>query len=160
MGMDSIDPYLPYIEKNEKGVFVLVRTSNKGAEDIEYLEAGHGKKGYDVVGEKLNTLGKNYLGKHGYSSIGGVVGCTHQEEAKEMRDKLDTMPFLIPGYGAQGGTAKDVAAYLKNGNGGIVNSSRKILLAYKAMEDSKNFAECARKEAISMRDSIREAILK
>ena len=95
MGMDSIDPYLPYIEKNEKGVFVLVRTSNKGAEDIEYLEAGHGKKVYDVVGEKLNTLGKNYLGKHGYSSIGGVVGCTHQEEAKEMRDKLDTMPFLI-----------------------------------------------------------------
>ena len=88
MGMDSIDPYLPYIEKNEKGVFVLVRTSNKGAEDIEYLEAGNGKKVYDVVGEKLNTLGKNYLGKHGYSSIGGVVGCTHQEEAKEMRDKL------------------------------------------------------------------------
>lgn len=58
MGMDSIDPYLPYIEKNEKGVFVLVRTSNKGAEDIEYLEAGNGKKVYDVVGEKLNTLGK------------------------------------------------------------------------------------------------------
>lgn len=160
MGMDSIDPYLPYIEKNEKGVFVLVRTSNKGAEDIEYLESGEGKKVYDVVGEKLNTLGKNYLGKHGYSSIGGVVGCTHQEEAKEMRDKLYAMPFLIPGYGAQGGTAKDVSAYLKNGNGGIVNSSRKILLAYKAMEDSKNFAECARKEAISMRDSIREAILK
>ncbi len=75
-------------------MFVLVRTSNKGAQDIEYLEAGEGKKVYDVVGEKLNTLGKNYLGKHGYSSIGGVVGCTHQEEAKEMRDKLDTMPFF------------------------------------------------------------------
>ncbi|MGG5461750.1 orotidine-5'-phosphate decarboxylase [Clostridium sp. B9] len=160
MGMDSIEPYLPYIEKNEKGVFVLVRTSNKGAEDIEYLEAGNEKKVYDVVGEKVHTLGKNYLGKHGYSSIGGVVGCTHQEEAKEMRKELNTMPFLIPGYGAQGGTADDVAAYLNNGNGGVVNSSRKILLAYKAMEDSKNFAECSRKEAITMRDSIRAAILK
>lgn len=160
MGMDSIEPYLPYIEKNEKGVFVLVRTSNKGAEDIEYLDTGNSKKVYDVVGEKLHDLGKSYLGEHGYSSIGGVVGCTHQEEAKEMRKKLNTMPFLIPGYGAQGGTSHDVAAYLNNGNGGVVNSSRKILLAYKEMGDSKNFAECSRKEAITMRDGIREAILK
>jgi orotidine-5'-phosphate decarboxylase len=70
------------------------------------------------------------------------------------------MMFLIPGYGAQGGTASDVAMYLKDGNGGVVNSSRKILLAHKAMEDSKHFAECSRKEAIAMRDSIRDAVLK
>ena len=63
------------------------------------------------------------------------------------------------GYGAQGGTASDVAMYLKNGNGGVVNSSRKILLAHKAMEDSKHFAECSRKEAVVMRDAIKNAIL-
>lgn len=160
MGMDSLDPYLPYIEKNEKGVFVLVRTSNKGAKDIEYLKTKDGRRVYDVVGEKLNALGKNYLGKHGYSSIGGVLGCTHQEEAKEMRDKLDTMPFLIPGYGAQGGTSKDVASYLRNGNGGVVNSSRKILLAYKSFEDDRHFAECSRKEVLSMRYSIEKESLK
>lgn len=160
MGMDSLGPYLPYIEKNEKGVFVLVRTSNKGAKDIEYLKTKDGRRIYDIVGEKLNALGKNYLGKHGYSSIGGVLGCTHQEEAKEMRNKLDTMPFLIPGYGAQGGTSKDVAAYLKNGNGGVVNSSRKILLAYKSFKDDKHFAECSRKEVLSMRDSIEKENLK
>ncbi len=160
MGMDSIEPYLPYVEKNDKGLFVLVRTSNSGAKDIEYVETKDNNRVYEVVGEKVHEMGKQFLGKKGYSSIGGVMGCTHVEEAIKMREKLNTMMFLIPGYGAQGGTASDVAMYLKDGNGGVVNSSRKILLAHKAMEDSKHFAECSRKEAIAMRDSIRDAVLK
>lgn len=158
MGMDSIEPYLPYVEKNEKGVFVLVRTSNPGAEDIEYIPTEGNKRVYDVVGDKVHEMGKKFLGESGYSSIGGVVGCTHVEEAIEMRKNLNSMFFLIPGYGAQGGTAEDVAMYLNNGNGGVVNSSRKILLAYKDMNDAKNFDECARKEAIAMRDAIRNAV--
>lgn len=158
MGMDSIEPYLPYIEKNHKGLFVLVRTSNKGAEDIEYLDTNNNKKVYDVVGDKLTEMGKKFIGKSGYSSIGGVVGCTHVDEAIKMRKDLKSMFFLIPGYGAQGGTAEDVAKYLKYGNGGVVNSSRKILLAYKDKNDSKHFDQCARDEAMSMRDAIREAV--
>lgn len=158
MGMDSIEPYLPYVEKNEKGLFVLVRTSNPGAEDIEYIKTQGDRRVYDVVGEKVHDMGKKFLGESGYSSIGGVVGCTHVEEAIEMRKTLDSMFFLIPGYGAQGGTAEDVAMYLNNGNGGVVNSSRKILLAYKDMNDAKNFDECSRKEAIAMRDAIRNAV--
>lgn len=159
MGLDSITPYLSYVKDNKKGLFVLVRTSNEGAKDIEYLTLPDGRKVYGVVGEKINMLGKEYLGNCGFSSIGGVMGCTHADEAIEMRNLLDTTFFLIPGYGAQGGKAEDIALYLKNGNGGVVNASRSILLAYKKMTDGeKHFAEASRNESIRMRDDILNAI--
>lgn len=155
MGLDSLSPYLPYLKDQGKGVFVLIRTSNEGAKDIEYLPTENGKRVYDVVGEKLQALGKDYIGNCGYSAIGGVMGCTHPEEAAEIRKSLDTTFFLIPGYGAQGGKAEDIAKYLKNGNGGVVNSSRGILLAYRKQENGeKDFAACSRNEVIRMRDDI------
>ena len=158
MGMDSIKPYLPYMKENNKGVFVLVRTSNEGAKDFENLELSDSRKLYTAVGDKLSSLGNEVKGKHGYSQIGGVIGCTHVEEGKEIRDRYKDMFFLIPGYGAQGGTAEDVAIYLNNGNGGVVNSSRKILLAYKKEYREMEFALCAREEAIKMRDEINKAV--
>lgn len=161
MGMDSIQPYLPYVKNNEKGLFSLVRTSNKGAEDIEYIENKENKKVYDVVGEKLLKIGEEFIGECGYSSIGGVVGCTHIDEGLKMRKDLRKMFFLIPGYGAQGGAASDVAIYLKDGNGGVVNASRSILLAYKKVENGGiHFDKWARTEAIKMRDEIRKAAIK
>lgn len=158
MGMDSIEPYMPYMESGKKGVFVLVRTSNKGAEDFENLDIKDGKKLYNAVADKITEAGQTVKGKYGYTAIGGVIGCTHVEEGKEIRSRYSHMFFLIPGYGAQGGTAEDVALYLKNGNGGVVNSSRGILLAYKKENRELEFAECARNEAIKMRDAIRAAI--
>ena len=159
MGMDTISPFLPFIKDNEKGAFVLIRTSNEGAKDIEYLSVENNKRVYNIVGEKLNALGKEYIGKCGFSSIGGVMGCTHADEARDVRQHLDSTFFLIPGYGAQGGKAEDIALYLKNGNGGVVNASRSILLAYKKVENGEaNFGECARNEAIRMRDEIRSKI--
>ena len=158
MGMDSIEPYMPYMESGKKGVFVLVRTSNKGAEDFENLDIEGGKKLYNEVADKITEAGQTVKGKCGYTAIGGVIGCTHVEEGKEIRNRYSNMFFLIPGYGAQGGTAEDVALYLKNGNGGVVNSSRGILLAYKKENRELEFAECARNEAIKMRDAIRAAI--
>lgn len=158
MGMDSIEPYLPYLEKGNKGVFSLVRTSNPGAEDIEYLDTKENKKVYEVVADKITEMGKNIVGECGYSAIGGVIGCTHVEEGKKIRANYNKMFFLIPGYGAQGGTAEDVALYLNNGNGGVVNSSRGILLAYKKVNKPEEFALCAREEAIKMRDAIRNAV--
>ena len=156
MGLDSLSPYLPYIKDNGKGVFVLIRTSNEGAKDIEYLPTENGKRVYHVVGEKLQQLGKEFIGECGYSAIGGVMGCTHPDEAAEIRQMLDTTFFLIPGYGAQGGKAEDIAKYLRNGNGGVVNSSRGILLAYRKQDNgAAHFADCARAEAIRMRDDIR-----
>jgi orotidine-5'-phosphate decarboxylase len=157
MGLDSLSPYLPYFEKQEKGAFVLIRTSNEGAKDIEYLPTENNLRVYHVVGQKINEMGKPYIGKCGYSSIGGVMGCTHADEAAEIRAMLDSTFFLIPGYGAQGGKAEDIAKYLRDGNGGVVNSSRGILLAYRKQENGESdFAGCARAEAIRMRNDIRE----
>ena len=158
MGMDSIEPYLPYMKEGKKGVFVLVRTSNKGAEDFENLNIVGGKKLFNSVGDRLTEMGQEVKGKYGYTQIGGVIGCTHVEEGKEIRSRYNDMFFLIPGYGAQGGKAEDVALYLNNGNGGVVNSSRGILLAYKKENREMDFAACAREEAIKMRDEIRRAV--
>ena len=158
MGLDTITPFLPYVQNEQKGLFVLIRTSNEGAKDIEYLPIDHNQRVYNVVGEKINHLGKEFTGSCGFSSIGGVMGCTHADEAKAVRESLDSTFFLIPGYGAQGGKAEDIALYLKNGNGGVVNASRSILLAYKKVENgADHFAEYARLEAIRMRDDIRKA---
>ena len=158
MGMDSIEPYMPYMESGDKGVFVLVRTSNQGAEDFEMVDTGSQGKVYNVVGDKITALGEKVKGECGYSAIGGVIGCTHVEEGKEIRKRYENMFFLIPGYGAQGGKAEDVALYLREGNGGVVNSSRGILLAYKKENRPEEFALCAREEAIRMRDEINSAI--
>ncbi|MGL5648434.1 MAG: orotidine-5'-phosphate decarboxylase [Clostridium sp.] len=160
MGMDSIEPYMPYLESGKKGVFSLVRTSNSGAKDIEYIKTEDGKNVYDIVGEKLTEMGTKLIGECGYTPIGGVIGCTHIEEGAKIRQTLSNMFFLIPGYGAQGGKAEDVAMYLNKGNGGVVNSSRGILLAYKNRGlDEKEFANAAREEAIRMRDEIKNAVI-
>ncbi|MBL4932098.1 orotidine-5'-phosphate decarboxylase [Clostridium paridis] len=160
MGMDSIEPYLPYLERGKKGLFPLVRTSNPGANDIEFLDTTLGHKVYHEVGDRLTKMGEACLGECGYSQIGGVLGCTHREEAKELRSRFSKMFFLIPGYGAQGGKAEDVALYLNKGNGGVVNSSRKILLAYKEGDGKESLGYYARKEVIRMRDEILDAVNK
>ncbi len=155
MGMDTIEPFLLYLKNKEKGIFALVRTSNPGSKDLQYITNKEDRKIYNIVGNKINSLGKEYIGLSGYSSLGAVVGCTYSYEAEEIRRELDSTFFLIPGYGAQGGKAEDVALYLKDGNGGVVNSSRAILLAYKKNEKGeKEFELCSREEAIRMRDEI------
>ena len=156
MGLDSISPYLPYAEKQGKGMFVLCRTSNGGAKDFEYEKLADGRHVYDLVGDKLNALGKDYMGEHGYSSIGLVIGGTHIEEATEIRAKYQDSFFLIPGYGAQGGKAEDIAQYLTKGNGGVVNSSRGILLAYKKQPGTA-FDEAAYNECVNMKEAIAHA---
>ena len=153
MGLDSISPYLPYCKDQGKGVFVLCRTSNPGAKDFEYQTLADGRHVYDLVGDSLTELGKEYMGEHGYSSIGLVIGGTHTEEATAIRAAYKNTFFLIPGYGAQGGKAADIAQYLSQGNGGVVNSSRGILLAYKK-QPGVAFDEAAYNECVRMREDI------
>lgn len=159
MGLDSIQPYMPYIKEKGKGVFVLVRTSNPGAKDFEYEKLADGRHVYDMVGDKLNEVGKEAMGESGYSSVGLVIGGTHIEEAAEIRARYKDSFFLIPGYGAQGGTAPDIAQYLTNGNGGVVNSSRGILLARKKQPGVK-FDEAAYNECVKMKEAIADACSK
>lgn len=156
MGLDSLSPYLPYAEKQGKGMFVLCRTSNQGAKDFEYEKLADGRHVYDLVGDKVTEIGKNYMGEHGYSSIGLVIGGTHAEEASEIRARYKDSFFLIPGYGAQGGKAEDIALYLNNSNGGVVNSSRGILLAWKK-QPGVAFDEAAYNECVRMKEDIAHA---
>lgn len=154
MGFDSITPYFKYLDKGNKGIFVLLRTSNPGAKDIEYLDV-EGKSLYYHVGDKLEEMGRKYIGESGYSLIGAVVGGTHTDEAIEIRKKYKDMYFLIPGYGAQGAKGNDVNLYLNEGNGGIVNSSRGIITAYMKHEDGiKEFEKYTREAVLSMREDI------
>lgn len=153
---DSIEPFLKYIDQNEKGIFVLARTSNKGAKDFQYIKDENKIPLYEAVGSKIEELASKNIGKCGFSSIGAVVGCTNNEEGLKLRNILKSSFLLIPGYGAQGGKAEDIKAYLINGNGAVVNSSRGILLAYKKIENGGNkFALYAREEAIRMRNDIK-----
>ena len=158
MGLDSITPYLPYIKEQEKGVFVLVRTSNPGREDFQYIRSESGETIYDIVGRRLqDEIGVDCMGQCGYSSVGAVIGGTSSLEAETIRKKLDKTFFLIPGYGAQGGKAEDIARYLKGRNGGVVNSSRAVLLAYNQAGDERDFATAARNEVIKAREEILSA---
>jgi len=176
MGMDSVEPWLDAAKPKGKGAFVLMRTSNKGMRDFQYLEtqantasAAHGKNRlYTVVADKLAELAANCSGTQGYGMFGAVVGCTEREEARAIRTKYPNLFFLIPGYGAQGGAADDAALLLRNGNGGVVNASRSILKAWNAEAKASGMdeaaatvafaSEAARRAIIEMRDAIRAAV--
>ena len=130
LGSDSLKPFIDKCESGY-GLFVLVRTSNKSAIDFQDLETANGKV-YEIVGDKVAALGEQWIGEMGYSSVGAVVGATWPGELEALRKRLPAVPFLVPGYGAQGGTAKDiVSAFDADGNGAVVNSSRGILFAFK-----------------------------
>jgi len=163
MGMDSIQPWLSKAQSLGKGAFVIMRTSNPGMKDFEYLELTNGKRLYHEVGNKMSLLANENKGTSGYGLFGIVVGCTEREEAALIRRQYSDLFFLIPGYGAQGGGAKDAALLLNKGNGGVVNASRSIITAWQKEEKNENYdnefaAACARKAAVKMRDEILQEI--
>lgn len=154
MGFDSITPYLEYLSEKNKGIFILLRTSNPGAKDIEYLDYND-EPLYYHIGDNVQKMSEEFIGESGYSSLGFVVGGTHSAEAKEIRNRYKNSFFLIPGYGAQGGKAEDIRKYLNDFNGGIVNSSRGIITAYKKFDDGEeNFQKYTRDAVKQMRRDI------
>jgi orotidine-5'-phosphate decarboxylase len=171
LGMDAIDPWLSWADKRGKGAFVLLRTSNKGMKDFQCLELKApvaNRRLYDAVGDKLSELAESRMGKYGYAAFGAVVGAEPKsskdaEEAKAIRSMRAKLFFLIPGYGAQGGAAKDAALLLREGNGGVVNASRSIIRAWALAPENLDAADNAyvaakaREAAIAMRDAILKA---
>lgn len=154
MGMDSITPYLDYLKTGEKGVFVLLRTSNEGAKDIECLDY-NGEALYFKVGDELKKFADELTSECGYLPLGFVVGATHSEEAKKIRERYKNIFFLLPGYGAQGAKAEDIRTYLNDFNGGVVNSSRGIIKYYQKFEDGEErFAHYTREAVLNMRKDI------
>ena len=154
MGMDSIKPYEQYLETGEKGVFVLLRTSNEGAKDFEILKVD-GEEFFYKVGDKLKELNEKYIKDSKYGPIGLVVGATHSDEVKKIRERYNNMFFLIPGFGAQQADSLNVYNLLNNLNGGVVNSSRAIIKNYQNFEDGAGkVGFYARKKAIETREEI------
>lgn len=155
LGSDGVNPLLPICDEQDKSIFVLVKTSNPSSGELQDQKIGD-KSIYETMGAMCEQWGSQTENNYGYSRVGAVVGATYPEQLAEMRQKMPHTFFLVPGYGAQGGGANDVAgAFDKNGLGAIVNSSRAILTAWKkAGTDGKDFAEQARKAALAMKEDI------
>jgi len=157
LGIDGIKPMLECCGKYGKGIFVLVKTSNPSSVQLQDIVTDDGRKVYEVMADLVNDWGKDLIGKYGYSSAGAVVGATWPEQLKSLRRRMPHTFFLVPGYGAQGGSAADAAAaFDSNGLGAIINASRSLMCAYKLDRWSKHFtheefAEACREEALRMK---------
>jgi orotidine-5'-phosphate decarboxylase len=161
MGYDSISPFIDVCKKENKGIFILVKTSNKSSGDFQDLKVNE-KYLYEIVGEKVAKWGEEHMGSD-YSYVGAVVGATYPEVGKVMRELMPKTFFLVPGYGAQGGKAEDLVNYFsKDGQGAIVNSSRGIIAAYKMEKYSSfgeaGYAEASRQAVLDMKLELNKAI--
>ena len=157
MGSDSVVPFVEECKKNDKGLFILVKTSNPSSGEFQDQKVGE-KAVYELVGKKVDEWGLDTV-KEGYSDVGAVVGATYPEMGKVLRDIMPKAYILVPGYGAQGGTAAELKPFFnKDGLGAIVNSSRGIIAAYKqekyAEFGAEGFAEAAREAVIDMKNDI------
>ena len=136
LGRDAVEPFLASARKVNGGVFVLVRTSNQGAGLFQDLESG-GKPLHRHVADAVGAWANENLGQCGYGDVGAVVGATHPAELTTLRQAIPQTIFLVPGYGAQGGSAADTAAaFRQDGLGAIINSSRGIIACFQP-EDPK-----------------------
>lgn len=154
MGENAVSPYYPYIEKKDKGLFVLLHTSNPSAMDFQELKLANGDKLYEAVADKIEEMGQKFVGDSGFSGIGAVVGLTYPEEFAALVERCPSTFFLVPGYGAQGGTGKDLGGILKHSRCAVVNSSRGIITAHKGKSEGEDFATYIREAALAMKEDI------
>ena len=157
MGSDSVVPFVEECKKHDKGLFILVKTSNPSSGEFQDQKVGE-KTVYELVGKKVDEWGLDTV-RGNYSDIGAVVGATYPEMGKVLREIMPKAYILVPGYGAQGGTAAELKPFFnKDGLGAIVNSSRGIIAAYKqekyAEFGAEGFAEAARAAVIDMKNDI------
>ena len=157
LGTDGIAPFVAECESKDKGIFVLVKTSNPSGAEIQNLVLEGGMPVYEHVGNLVEKWGESTIGKYGYSAVGAVVGATHPTEAKRLRETMPHTFFLIPGYGAQGGNAQMLKSCFKaDGLGGVVNNSRGILCAYK--KNGGTYYESAREACKVMQKDLSDTI--
>lgn len=159
LGTDGVLPFVNDCKTYDKAIFALVKTSNPSSGELQDLIADD-KHIYEKVAERVNKWNDDTIGKSGYGAVGAVVGATYPEQAVVLRRLMPKSYFLVPGYGAQGGNAKDVKnSFNDDGLGAIVNSSRGIMCAYKKGDwREEQFAEAARAEAIRMKEELTSII--
>ena len=164
MGTDCIKPFIEDCKKYNKGIFILVKTSNPSSGELQDVKIDGVEEVYIKVAKLVEKWGEELIGKNGYSSIAAVVGATYPHQLSEIRKIAKHTFLLIPGYGAQGGKVQDIMlGFDKNGIGGIINASRSLMCAYKSelwkdkfREDE--FAKATRAEAIRMREELNSAM--
>ena len=163
LGTDGIEPFLKSCAEKDRGVFVLVKTSNQSSGELQDRLID-GEPLYCRTADLVGEWGRDLIGEYGYSRVGAVVGATYKEQGEALRKRLPHTFFLVPGYGAQGGTGEDLRGYFdRRGLGAIVNSSRGITAAYqneasqKKDPEGKHFAEAAREAVLRMREDLRRA---
>jgi orotidine-5'-phosphate decarboxylase len=163
LGYDAVLPFIRACEEQDKGVFILVKTSNPSSGDLQNMMVD-GDYLYKHLGRMVAAWGKSAVGTHGYSSVGAVVGATYPKEMAVLRKEMPGALFLVPGYGAQGGSGREVAnAFNKDGLGAIINSSRAIMGAYMKTEKGpevtlEEFRQAAHNEAVRMKKDITAAL--
>ena len=162
LGTDGVKPFVDVCKEENKGIFVLVKTSNPSSGEFQD-KIVDGKPLYELVGRMVDTWGSEVIGKSGYSAVGAVVGATYPEMGRVLRDIMPKSYILVPGYGAQGGKAKDLVHYFnEDGLGAIVNSSRGIIAAYKqdkyASFGPEAYADASRQAVVDMIEDINGAL--
>ena len=161
LGIDGIKPFLDVCERDGKGIFTLVHTSNPSAVDFQDMVLQDGRKVYELMADNVNEWGKELVGEEGFSSVGAVLGATVPEQAVSARKRMPNTFMLVPGYGAQGaGPDAAVASFTKDGKGAIVNASRSLMCAWKKREDldPSDFAKATRDEAVDMSTKLNAAL--
>jgi orotidine-5'-phosphate decarboxylase len=148
LGDDSLSPFVEMAVQRSAGIFVLVKTSNPGGRTFQDLKAD-GRTVYEHVAAMVEKLAEQTLGTCGYGAVGAVVGATYPDQLAELRRRMPHVWLLVPGYGSQGGTAKQVAgAFDDRGLGAVVNNSRGILFAYREGQYAKEFGEARWQDAV------------
>ena len=162
LGSDGVKPFIDVCKQENKGLFILVKTSNPSSGEFQDQKI-NGKPLYELVGEKVAQWGEEHMGESGYSYVGAVVGATYPEQGEILRKVMPKSFILVPGYGAQGGKGKDLVHFFnEDGLGAIVNSSRGIIAAYKqeayAKFGAENFGDASRAAVEAMIADIQGAL--
>lgn len=164
LGSDGVKPFIKICKDENKGLFILVKTSNPSSGEIQdrKIADADNRPLYEVVGEQVAKWGEEHMGEE-YSYIGAVVGATYPEMGRILRKVMPKSYILVPGYGAQGGKGADLVHFFnEDGLGAIVNSSRGIIAAYQqekyASFGSEHFAEASRAAVEDMKADIEEAL--
>lgn len=157
LGRDSLEPFVSACARHGKGIFVVLKSSNPGSRDFQDqpLEAT-GRPLYETIAGMIEEIGKDSVGQSGYSSIGAVVGATFPEDGRQLRALMPHAFILVPGYGAQGGSAESAAAcFHENGLGAVVSSSRGITYAHASCDISRwAFSQLVRERTRRMIEQI------
>jgi orotidine-5'-phosphate decarboxylase len=146
LGDDTLKPFVEVANQRGAGIFVLVKTSNPGSGFLQDQATADGQTVYERVAASVQSLARASAGSWGYGNVGAVVGATYPQQLADLRSRMPNAWILIPGFGAQGGTAEDAACgFDANGSGAIVNSSRGIIFAY----DQKQYESLNWQDAVA-----------